>query len=241
MRMTLLKYRPPLSLLIASCLLPSQAMSIGAGGLQSHDSIRDVAHQYMLTQAQKQDHTPIIEVGHLDSRLRLKACSKSLETFSPPGGRKQGRTTVGVRCSGDNPWSLYVPVKVSIMLPVVIAARELPRGKILTTDDIILEKRDIATIHRGYLEKIDYAIGKVLKRSLRRGQILTASHATAPQAIKKGSRVTIVANSGAIAIRMKGKALSSGARGERIQVQNLSSKRELDATVISPGIVEVTL
>lgn len=241
MRMTLLINRHILYLLTASCLLPSQAMSIAVSGLQSHDSIRDAAHKHMLAQTINQDHTPVIEVGHLDSRLRLKACNKPLETFSPPGSRKKGRGTVGVRCSGDNPWSLYVPVKVSIMLPIVVAARELPRGKILTADDIQLEKRDITSIHRGYLEKTHYAIGKILKRSLRRGQILTASHAAAPQAIKKGSRVTIVANSGAIAIRMKGKALSSGARGERIQVQNLSSKRELDATVISPGIVEVTM
>jgi flagella basal body P-ring formation protein FlgA len=240
MRNNLLKNRHLLSLLLASGLLPTQAISMVADEIQSHDSIRKAAHQHILAQS-RQQQPPIVEVGHLDSRLQLKACSEPLETFSPAGGRRLGKATVGVRCSGDNPWSLYVPVKISIMLPIAVAARELPRGKILTADDIRLEKRDIASIHRGYLEKTDYAIGKVLKRSLRRGQILTASHTASPQAIKTGSRVTIVANSGSIAIRMKGKALSSGARGDRIRVQNESSKRELEATVVSPGIVEVTM
>ena len=40
---------------------------------------------------------------------------------------------------------------------------------------------------------------------------------------------------------MAGKALSDGARGERIKVKNSSSNRQIEATVIDHGIVEVVL
>ena len=44
---------------------------------------------------------------------------------------------------------------------------------------------------------------------------------------------------GAVAVRMAGIALSDGARGERVRVKNLSSKRILDGIVSSENTVLV--
>jgi flagella basal body P-ring formation protein FlgA len=41
-------------------------------------------------------------------------------------------------------------------------------------------------------------------------------------------------------VRMPGKALGNGAIGERIKVENNSSSRQIEVTVISPGIVQAS-
>ncbi len=230
---------PLFFVLLAALLSPAPALSSRAA--QSHDSIREAARRHVLEKTAGYSVPPTVSVGRLDSRLRLQACDKPLETFSPPAGRSLGRITVGVRCSGTKPWSLYVPVTVAIITDVVVAARDLSRGAILTSKDLELVAQDITRLHRGFMERPGQAIGKTLKRNLRRGQVLTPNQIAAPLAIKKGSRVAIVASSGAIQVRMQGKALGNGATGERIRVQNLSSKKEIEATVISPGVVRVSM
>lgn len=224
--------------LLGTLILPAPTLS--AGAVQSHDSIRDAARRY-IEQATGYSMPPTVTVNRLDNRLRLQACNKPLEAFSPPGRRKLGRVTVGVRCNGNKPWSLYVPVTVALFSNVVVVTRDLPRGAILTSGDLKLVKQDIARLNRGFMEQPTQAIGKTLKRSLQRGQVLTPRQITAPQTIKKGSRVAIIASNSAMRVSMRGKALSGGATGERIRVQNLSSKRELEATIISPGVVKVSM
>jgi flagella basal body P-ring formation protein FlgA len=128
------------------------------------------------------------------------------------------------------------------MLPVVVAATDLPRGALLTEKDLSLEELDITALHRGYMEEITDAIGKKLKRNLQRGQVLTPHQVATPLAVKRGNRVTIIASTpGAFEIRMQGQAMDNGAAGDRIKVKNTSSKRVVEATIRSPGIVEVAL
>jgi flagella basal body P-ring formation protein FlgA len=127
------------------------------------------------------------------------------------------------------------------MLPVVVAANEMHRGALISRDDIKLEKRDISRLHRGYLENLDQATGKKVKQTIRSNQIITPSRITLPRAIKRNSRVTILASSDIIQVRMVGIALENGSIGERIRIRNQSSKREIDAKVIAPGVVQVAM
>lgn len=236
-----MRHLHPLGLLLMAggMTLPSVLM---AGDMQSHESIREAARQHVLKQNNRYPAPPIVKVGRLDSRLRLEKCGKPLETFSPPGRASSSRSTVGVRCMGPSPWSLYVPTSISIMLPVVVASKDLPRGTLLTEGDLALKEQDITDQHRGYLEHLTDAVGKKLKRDLNRGEVLTPQQMDEPLAIKRGSRVTIIASTpGTFEVRMQGQALDNGAAGDRIKVRNSSSKRVVEATVISAGIVEVAL
>ena len=231
----------PLGLLFTAMAI-ALPLTLMAGAMQSHDSIREAVRNHILAQSSNYPTRPEVSVGRLDSRLRLEQCSKPLETFSPPGKANSTRSTVCVRCNGQTPWSLYVPATVSIMLPIVVAATDLSRGALLTENDLTLKEHDITTLHRGYLEEIAGAIGKKLKRNLPRGQVLAPHQIATPLAVKRGNRVTIIAGTpGAFEIRTQGQALDNGAAGDRIKVRNISSKRVVEATIRSPGIVEVAL
>ena len=226
---------------LAALLAAGSVMAVAATPSQSHDSILEAARQHVLEQSDKYPSPPEVQTGRLDSRLRLAACDIPLETFSPPSNQQTAKVTVGVRCNGTKNWTLYVPVTVVVMADVVTAANELRRGQILTAQDLVIEQRDIARLHRGYLANLKEAIGKQVKYNIRRGQVLTPAKVAAPKAVKRNSRVTIVAQNPAIQVRMKGTALESGAIGDRIRVRNNSSKRELEAQVLAQGIVQVTL
>ena len=48
-----------------------------------------------------------VQMGQLDSRLRLAACAK-VEPYLPAGSRLWGRTRLGLRCvQGSVPWNVF--------------------------------------------------------------------------------------------------------------------------------------
>lgn len=224
----------PLLLLLGSCQL------FGAD-LHSHAAIQEAARAHILAQYPKEREGIRVEVSRLDKRLRLSRCAIPLKTFSPPGRKGIGRQTVGVRCEDGEPWSLYVPVRVEITRQILVASRELRQGAIIAKGDFRLEERPTSGLHRGYFEDPERVIGATLQRLLHRNEVVTPGQVRLSRIVKRGSHVTILGKVGPIKVRMGGKALSDGSIGERIKVMNSSSKRQIEATVRAPGIVEVSL
>jgi len=212
-----------------------------AAELQSHDSIRLAASAHALATYPEDNNGIRVEVTRLDRRLRLNRCDEPLETYSSPGGSNKFKQTVGVRCLGTSPWSIYVPVSIKLKKKIVVAGRELARGTLITAEDIRLEEREVSHLHRGFFDQPERLIGMHLKQNLHEKDVISPRQLSAPQTIKRGSQVTILGRVGSLKVRMEGKALADGAVGERIRVQNKSSKRRIEAMVVAPGIVEVSL
>jgi flagella basal body P-ring formation protein FlgA len=206
---------------------------------QSHDSIVAAVKAYLMQTVANQSKNAKIVVTPLDHRLKLHQCDTPLVTFSPPGGSKMGRTSVGVRCEGPAPWSLYVSAKVGLEIPVVIAKRDLARGEPITASDVKLEISDTTHLLRGYYGSLDEVIGRTLKRTLRRGKVITPSSLVVQKTVRRGEQVTIMAGAGGIEVRMQGKAMKNGNPGDLIPVVNIKSKKKLQARVISEGLVKV--
>jgi len=226
-------------ILAGLCLVPGVVF---AEDYQSHDSIHDTARHFLLAQdpALQSDTARLIR-GKLDSRLRLRQCSTPLEGFLPAGGRTLGKITVGVRCTDSKPWSLFVPIQVSVFRDVVVAAELLARGSDLTSADVRIASVDLAELPHGYITDISDATGQILKRRLLPGAALTPAMLELPNIIKRGQRVTILVRTGRMEVRMAGKALDHGAVGKRIGVINLSSKQKLEGVVNASGEVMVQI
>lgn len=208
--------------------------------LQSLDSIRDAAADHVYANADQFAVMPEVSPGRLDSRLQLPRCNLPLQSFSAPSGLRPGNTVVGVRCDGQKPWKLFVPVEIKLPGTVVVSARALQRGDLVKRNDLKLERVDLAEQHRGFFQSPDPIVGQKLKRSLPPSAVLSPRMLTREKLVRRGSKVIILAGDEQFSVRMKGKALSDGGRGDRIEVRNLSSGREISATVIASGLVEVT-
>lgn len=213
-----------------------------ASGVQSIDSIREAARQFIAEHTKTVYKQPAeIRVGKLDSRLRLSQCNLPLEVYLPAGSRDLGRLTVGVRCSDQKPWSLHVPVTVTIYQNVIVTAKSLPRGKILTMNDLKTAKHDKSKLPAGYVDEPTDGVGFELKRQLSIGVPLTTAMIRKPRIIKRGQHVSIIATAGGVEVRMAGKALAHGAAGDRIRVLNLKSKKKVEGTVTSSGDIRVDI
>jgi len=216
--------------------------ALPAAPVQDHESIRKAAESF-ITDVVRSSHglTPEVRAGKLDSRLRLSHCDAPLEAFQPPGGKTLGNITVGVRCNGTRSWSLYVPVKVSIRDKVVAAARPLTRGDVVQASDLKLVERDLAQLQSGYFSDPAELVGKEVTRTVAMDAALTNYLIKDPLQVRRGQRVSLVANSGGLEVRMSGEALSDGAAGARIKVRNLSSKRVVDGTVLTANTIQVAM
>lgn len=207
----------------------------------SLDDIRRTAVTFIEQRSERPGQAAVVTAGALDSRLRLKRCDTALVPYLPPGTKVGANTTVGVRCKGPKPWKLFVPVRVGVSAPILVATRPLARGAVLTPDDVMAVHRELNTLHSGYIKAGEPVAGLVLKRRLPEGQALRPELLTTPQVIRRGQSLTIVSadRTGSVAIRMAGIALSDGRMGERIRVKNQSSGRTIEGVVRSSERVEI--
>ena len=182
-----------------------------------------------------------VTVGQVDSRLKLAACTQKLTPFFPSNAEHSTVTTVGVSCRGDQPWTIYLPVKVVIMTPVVVSARNLVRGQTIQKNDLRLVDRNRHRLRRGYFTTTKPLVGQLVRRSIRAGTVLTHKAVKARPLVRRGQTVTIVAKNPAIHVEMQGTAKQAGALNEPIRVLNRSSRKVIEATVIAPGRVQVAM
>ncbi|MDH3325580.1 MAG: flagellar basal body P-ring formation chaperone FlgA [Gammaproteobacteria bacterium] len=208
----------------------------------SHDDIRSTVNDFLQNSLQLSKGIELkTTVSHLDPRLKLTRCDIPLSAFVSSDMNQNAKFSVGVKCTDQKPWSLYVSVNVEKFTNLYVASSPLSRGEAITEDNIQQVKRDINKLRSGFYTNKDELIGMVAKRSIRAGTIFSNKHITPPMIIKRGDNVDIVAKTSSILIRMPGKAMTDGAKGQRIRVKNNSSRRIINAIVVTPGLVKVRM
>lgn len=234
--------RPALLIGIILASLASEDLR-AAATLQSSDSIRTavtdfVRHKSRLPHSQAEVD---MVIGSIDPRLQLAACTKSLSAFLPAGSRLSGNSTVGVRCDGAQPWSLYVPVRIKVLAVVWVSTRALGRGEIIKETDIQSQTHDLAAIPSPVITDLAGVLGRQTIAPIAPGTILHTNLLRASRVVRRGEKVTILASTAGIEVKMTGEALSDGSDGDSIQVRNILTKKIIQATVIEAGTVRVRL
>ncbi len=178
-----------------------------------------------------------ISLGAVDPRLSLPAC-QALEPFVPAGGRLWGQASVGVRCNGQTPWTLYVPVSIKVIANVVHAARPLAQGQPVAAADIALQKADLAQLPAGILTDPAQAVGKTLVSSIASGQPLRQDMLRSPIVVLQGQTVKLLAKGRGFSVSSEGKAMAAAAEGQVVQVR-IQSGRIISGIARPDAVVEV--
>jgi flagella basal body P-ring formation protein FlgA len=160
-------------------------------------------------------------LGEIDPRLSLPACP-ALEAFVPPGVRLWGNTSVGVRCSGSNPWTIYVPVSVRIMTGVVVAARALTQGRAIELADLSIQEADLGQLPGAIVTDPAQAVGRTVTLSIAPGQPLRQDLLRSPPVIQQGQSVTLRAQGPGFKVSAEGRSLTNAAEGQVAQVRTPS-------------------
>ncbi len=136
------------------------------------------------------------------------------------------------------------PLRVSGQLvetiEVVMPTRPLTKGETLASADVALERRPREGLSADTLSDIQAAIGKVVRRPMLPGQPIRATDVQRNEVIGRGDLVTMTYETPGLVVSMRGRANEAGGVGDVIAVQNIQSKRVLQATVTGPGRVTVS-
>ncbi len=228
----------------AACVCLGAAAAEVEFDLQAHVRSMAQAHQQQLSAAAGQPAprpTRIeVEVGALDSRVRLAPCAR-MEPYLPPGMQPWGRTRVGVRCvEGSTRWNVFLPVTVRVFGPVVVATTPLPAGTELQPAQLRVIEADLAAERSPAIADPAELPGRVLARALHADQPLRESHLRPIQWFASGDTVRVIARGQGFAVSSQGQALTPGLAGRtaRVRVEN---GRVVTGVASADGVLEVNL
>ncbi len=209
---------------------------------QSHESLIQEAHDFLNTQIDRQQYSKVeISMGRLDPRLRLSQCDTPLQTELAPGSKLNSKATVHVRCQGSKPWTVFINANIQLYQSVLVSARPMERGWIIRNTDLKLVERDLSRLNSGYFTEKDrnLLVGKELTRRIPQQRLIKSQYIKPARLVKRGEVVSIVSENTGFSVKMNGKALMDGAKGERIRVRNLSSQRVIEGIVQGSGLVSI--
>ena len=229
-----------MSCVFLTCMLACNSVSAAQSTVQPVSHIHTAIEKF-LHSSYPDKFKLSLTIGKIDPRLRLANCQTSLEAFFPVTARKLGPTTIGVRCLSPVAWQIYVPVQVKAFGTVVVNKHPLTRGTIISTSDLMMATRELSGAIQGYYTTFDQLEGMILKSNLASGSIISPRTVQNRKLVKMGDIVTILAETNGLHIRMKGKAMMDGAKGESIRVKNTRSKRVLQGEVIGSRLVRINL
>lgn len=217
-------------------------VSATANNNESLATIKETAEQFAVEQIDRADLSNIeARANNLDKRLKLAKCETPLEAFNSGSTGNLARTTIGVRCLGPKPWTLYVPVRISATADAVFTLQPLTRGEGIEEEHLEIRQVPFDQLPRNYFSTFEPLLDKQLRQSLR-AQIIVTANAVAPkEVVQRGQEIIILANGKNIQVRMNGIALDSGASGELVSVRNTNSGRTIEATIIDAGTVSVKM
>lgn len=227
-------------LFAAAALLTARAH---AQSIQPLSSIEGAAESYVRSQlpsAQKNRY--YVSAAHLDSRLRLAQCSAPLDAFpNSLNSMQTARITVGVRCSAQTPWTVYVPVNVEVEASVLVLRRGLSRRAPIQAADVELQIRRMPGTASTFLSDVNSLNGHRLKRAIPAGTPLTVELLVPDVVVRRGQQVTLVAANGGMEIRAQGLVLADAGASDRVRVQNVSSLKVVEGVVENENTVRVGL
>ena len=207
-------------------------------GQQDGEAIRRAALAYLQQQSAGLPGKVDITVATVFPR-GLAACT-TLEPFLPTGARVWGRTTVGVRCAGERPWTLYLQAKVSIHATYFLAARAIAPGELLSAADLIARDGDLTLLPQAVITDPAQAVGSVALMRVSAGLPLRRDMLKSAEAVSIGQSVKVVAQGPGFAISAEGSAMNNAAPGQPVRVKTANGQI-IQGIVKDAGTVEIQL
>ena len=142
--------------------------------------------------------------------------------------------------SGAGPAKLRFTGTAVETLEVAVLTRNVDRGDLLKSSDIVVERRPKAE-SGGDAASRDKAVGMQARRPIRANQPLKVADLVKPDLVQRDQNVTLVYQAAGLYLTTRGKAVDSGTEGDVVNVLNPQSKRTVSGTVTGRGQVTVEI
>lgn len=147
--------------------------------------------------------------------------------------------TVNLMVNGKKVGRLTVPAHLDVWSDVVVTTRPLGKYEPVGKDDIRIEKMNLARVSSNVIDSTDDVLGRRTKRNIAANCILRKDLVEIQPIVKRGEMVRVLAESPILKISVKGIAKQNGAKGDRIKVINIRSKKAVYARVVDGQTVQV--
>jgi flagella basal body P-ring formation protein FlgA len=208
-----------------------------ASGAQPHASIQGAIEAFLAAQTSGLPGQATFSVGAIDPRLTLSNCA-AMEVFTPPGARLWGASSVGVRCTAPQPWTIYVGVNVRVTGSYVASARAISGGQKLSQGDVTIMQGDLTKLPAGMLTEPSQAVGKTVAAPLAAGQPLRSDLLRTPFVVQQGQAVRVFTNGPGFRVSAEGRALANASAGQVAQVRSAGGQT-ISGIALEDGSVEV--
>ncbi|WP_175749017.1 flagellar basal body P-ring formation chaperone FlgA [Burkholderia pyrrocinia] len=207
-------------------------------GQQDPDSIRRAALAFLQQQIAGLPGKTTATVTTAFPR-GLAACT-TLEPFLPTGARLWGRTTVGVRCAGERPWTVYLQAKVAVQATYYVAARQIAPGEPLGAADLVARDGDLTVLPLAVITDPAQAVGSTALARISAGLPLRQDMLKSAASVSAGQTVRVVAAGPGFTISAEGSVLANAAPGQSVRVR-MAAGQIVTAIVKDAGTVEIPL
>lgn len=129
---------------------------------------------------------------------------------------------------------------VSDIVRTPVLARPVMRGEIVSAADIVLERRRRSELGPDIVTDTSRLIGNAAKRPLGKGALVREADVQRPEMVERNAIIMMTFEQPGMQLSMRGRALAAGAVGDTIQVQNLTSKKTIEAVITGPNRAAVT-
>lgn len=211
-------------LLLESAIATATPVAGLQADAQWRTQIKEVVADFVRQQTAAFPGDITYKVDEIDTRITQPGCA-SFEAALPSGSRLSGKTSIQVRCienSGNNNWSMFVPVQISINRNLLVSARQLPLGHTLQHEDLTVQTME-TSLTEGYVDP-QQILGKVLRYGISAGQVLRQNMLRSPYSVKQGEVVQLVIQGAGFNISGDGAALNNASEGQSVQVRSGSGR-----------------
>nr|WP_283104938.1 flagellar basal body P-ring formation chaperone FlgA [Shewanella dokdonensis] len=215
--------------------LPTQAASTLAAALQQQvaKELAQYAKQLGVS-GQKQQ----IEL-HFAGNAEQQPCTRWRFERPQPTEPPLGRLSYRIECLAPVTWTGRATAEVKFWTKVVVAAKAVGRDTKLNKSILTLRTQELGSLNRTPLFHVNDAIGKVTRRRLNRGDVISPFLLENPYIISRGDLVTLRITINTFSAVTQGTALEDARQGERIKVQNNSSGKVLQGVAQQQGLVKI--
>jgi flagella basal body P-ring formation protein FlgA len=226
--------------IVSSLLLCSSSVVLSQ--THPHKEIQQAATEFVSQQLGNGASPSELEfiVTAPDKRLAVDRCTQALEPFWPyePGNRKT--VTVGVRCSGESQWKIFLQAELKRMRQVAVLNTPVRAGDVLDSSMTTTKRVNVLDLRSAPIDDVSGFLGMKFRRSLRSGTALAKNLLEIPPMVKRGEYIHILSGAGVVEVEARGYALSDGHMNETIKVRNTDSKKVIQALVVDRGYVRTS-
>lgn len=226
-----------LLLMAVAVIFPHQASSAP----NREQEVRDAVTSFVTARTAGMGWDVHIRKITISEALKLPEGTIDYEIAAPQQWEGWGNISVAVLARQKDRLVRNIPVRIDVeaLTDMVVVLRQIEYGASIAAADLTMQKREITLNSHLAARKLDEVIGKKARTTLRANQPVRADQVEKVPLVKSGQMVTIVAENSVLKISVAGKAHSSGAEGDIIRVQNLTSLKEIPAKVIDASTVQV--